>query len=135
MTNEHTSINAFIIQRLKQAICTLINGEKFKIPATTLHNFTRLFSEICDKVILETCQIKKFSYLGGRFVIKKLPNDVFIFYILLYFENEQGKYIEEKVDLSSSLAETKISKQFLPADQLELNNLGEIIFEISPPNE
>lgn len=103
--------------------------KKYEANRVTLIQFINDYSQLVDDLILKTEAQEKLSYQAGNVILKVLPYNNMQFDIDLYYQNEQGAWVNKKQ--SSHTMDMEI---YLNDDAIaELNATKEMKFPVSKP--
>lgn len=103
--------------------------KKHEANRATLIQFINDYSQLVDDLILKTEAQEKLSYQAGNVTLKTLPYNNMQFDIDLYYQNEQGAWVNKKQSSHTMDMETYLNDDAIA----ELNATKEMKFPVSKP--
>lgn len=105
--------------------------KKHEANRTTLLQFINDYSQLVDDLILKTEAQEKLNYQAGNVILKALPYNDMQFDIDLYYQNEQGAWVNKKQSSHAMDMETYLNDEAIA----ELNAAKEMKFPVSKPEK
>ncbi|MCM3078364.1 hypothetical protein [Brevibacillus invocatus] len=118
-----------IVGGLVTAGCYLMWKHKMKKDnqRVTLDELAAQYSDECDRMIELGSEKGSLYYVGGRFCMQKAEVDSIRLDIQMYFQNQQGEWIQKQIGKTVPLS--RLTKEA----QAELLSRGEVQYELEPP--